>query len=226
VTFGIDYAATTPDPKALKKSGVKFVCRYVSTDGNPKNITAEEVKALHEAGLDIVIVFETTADAALGGYKAGLADAASARKQTQAVGLGNCVIYFAVDFDASPVQLVTVRQYFRGVEHVLGRKKAGVYGGYKTVKSVLDLKAVKFGWQTYAWSNGAWDRRAQLRQVANAQVVCGVACDHDTAHALNYGQTPGPLKKVKHKVKHRVKAAWDSLANEYARWKNWRKKVR
>lgn len=195
--FGIDYASKTPDAAALRKGGVKFVCRYVSTSGNPKNIDAAEVKALKKAGVDVVIVFETSANRALDGFKAGAADAHAARQQTAAVGLPKCAIYFAVDFDLAPAQEAAVKDYFKGVASVLGKKKAGVYGGFRAVSAIQGSGIVKYGWQTYAWSYGKWHAGAQLRQVKNAQVVCGVSCDHDHAVARDFGQSgAGVVKKA------------------------------
>jgi hypothetical protein len=43
-------------------------------------------------------------------------------------------------------------------------------------------KAV-FAWQTYAWSGGQWDSRAQLRQTRNDVTVGGAACDSDVSMA-------------------------------------------
>lgn len=219
MVFGIDYATKTPSAKILKeKGGVKFVCRYVSTESNPKNISVDEVKDLHGAGVDIVIVFETTANRALSGFKAGASDAHAARQQTAAVGLPNTAIYFAVDFDMAPAQEAAVKAYFEGVVSVLGKKKAGVYGGYRAVSVVQGSGIVKYGWQTYAWSYGKWFPKAQLRQVKNAQILCGVNCDHDNAVARDFGQSPGVIKKkirtfwwfVKHNLPIPVKV-----------WKKW-----
>ena len=199
--FGIDYASKTPSAKILKQQGgVKFVCRYVSTESNPKNITVDEVKDLLGAGVDIVVVFETTANRALDGFKAGASDAHSARQQTAAVGLPNCAVYFAVDFDMSPAQEAAVKAYFQGVASVLGKKKSGVYGGYKAVSVVQGSGIVKYGWQTFAWSYGKWFPKAQLRQVKNAQLLCGVSCDYDNAVVRDFGQSPRGVKKVVKKV--------------------------
>jgi hypothetical protein len=41
--FGIDHSSRPPAPTALKTENVRFVCRYLSTPGNPKNITLAEV---------------------------------------------------------------------------------------------------------------------------------------------------------------------------------------
>ncbi|MFI2206441.1 hypothetical protein ACH47Z_37915 [Streptomyces sp. NPDC020192] len=48
-----------------------------------------------------------------------------------------------------------------------------------------------WGWQTYAWSGGNWDSRAQLRQVQNDITVAGHDADLDQAMAADFGQWGG-----------------------------------
>lgn len=197
--FGVDYASPSPDAAALRRAGVRFVCRYLSTPGNPKNLTRAEAKKLRAAGIAIVLVFETTARRALGGRVAGIRDARSAR--AQAVGCAapaHQPIYFAVDFDPSPAELATVVAYIHGAASVLGRTATGVYGGDAAVKACLDAGACKYAWQTYAWSHGVWDPRAQLRQTLNGQTCAGIEVDHDLAVTADYGQwRPLPAAKPK-----------------------------
>src|SRR5262249_13003036 len=44
-----------------------------------------------------------------------------------------------------------------------------------------------WGWQTYAWSYGAWESRAQLRQIQNG-IGPGGGEDKDQAMAKDFGQ--------------------------------------
>ena len=190
---GLDYASPVTDKTTLsrfKDNGVQFVCRYISTPGNPKNITAQEVTALSQNGLKLVVVFETTANRALGGFAAGQHDAKSAQLQLHNLWLNDAVVYFAVDFDVPVGNLDTVTQYFAGVTSVLGKDRVGVYGGLRIVKHLLDNGLCKYAWQTYAWSGGKWDPRAHIQQYLNGQRVAGVSCDYDRAMATNYGQWP------------------------------------
>jgi hypothetical protein len=121
---GIDYAFGRPTMAALKSAGIKFVCRYLSHSPS-KNLTAAEARKLTDAGIWIVVVWETTAKRALDGHAAGAADAKDARGQV------------------------------------------GIYGGYGPVKRALDGGHAKWAWQTYAWSGGRWNSRAQLQQYSN-----------------------------------------------------------
>ena len=204
MAFGIDYAWGKLNIAEAKKAGVHFVCRYVSTPGNSKNISRDEAAALHKAGIDIVIVFETIAKRALNGSGAGHVDAISARKQVLAAGLpASTPIYFAVDFDATPQQQPTINAYLKSAAEALGgRSFAGVYGGYWVVKRALDAGVVKYGWQTYAWSGGHWDARAHIQQYSNGHHLAGVSCDYDRSMKSDFGSaygvhapTPPPIPK-------------------------------
>lgn len=186
---GLDYASSDGNPDAIKATGADFVARYLSTPGNPKNLTKTEAVALRKAGLDIVLVFEIEADRALGGYKRGRADAKSARAQADAVGAPKtAAIYLAVDFDMQPSQAARVVSYIKGAASVLTPARTGVYGGRAAVKACLDAKACKYGWQTYAWSGGVWDPRAHLCQYENGVTVAGLSVDLNRAVKADYGQ--------------------------------------
>lgn len=186
---GVDFAAPCRDAPALKAAGKHFAGRYLSTPGNPKNVTAPEAKALRKAGLAIVLVFEIEADRALGGYQRGRADAKSARAQADAVGASKAVpIFFAVDFDAQESQLPRVVSYIKGAASVLTPAKTGVYGGRRAVQACLDAKACKYAWQTAAWSGGEWDPRAHLCQYENGVTVAGLSVDLNRAVKADYGQ--------------------------------------
>ena len=182
---GCDYVAG-PDPATLKKAGIQFVVRYISTPGNPKNITRTELLELHKAGIEVALVFETTADRARYGAKAGAADAQSAQQQVAALGFPNAVVYFAVDFDPHGHE-TTIVSYIHAAAQVLGVKRTGVYGGLNAVKAVLDAKVANYGWQTLAWSYGKWDPRRHLEQYANGQKIAGHSVDLDRALKRSYG---------------------------------------
>jgi hypothetical protein len=176
---GADFVSG-PTPAQDKAAGIKFVMRYISTAGNPKNITKAELAALRHAGIQVGLVFETTGKTFLGGMAAGRADAKLAQAQVAALGYPTAVVYFACDIDPHGHEAAVVA-YLRGAASILGHDRCGVYGGYAAVKAALDAKACKFAWQTYAWSYGKWDARARLRQVQNGVHVAGHGVDIDTA---------------------------------------------
>lgn len=186
--FGIDWSAGTPRSLALHTAGVRFACRYLSFSA-AKNLTHAEAKELAAAGLDLVVVWETTAGRALAGRTAGAGDAREALRQANACGMPDGrPIYFAVDFDEGVGQAAAVAEYFRGVASVLGKQRTGAYGGYWAIKRLFDAGLIRFAWQTYAWSNGKWDGRAQLHQYSNGHALAGVSCDYNSAMADEFGQ--------------------------------------
>jgi hypothetical protein len=101
---------------------------------------------------------------------------------------GRRPIYFGVDFDATDEDKPKIANYLRGAATVLGSRRVGVYGGYWVVKYCFDHALATFGWQTYAWSGGHRDQRAQLYQHRNGVHIGGVVCDRDTAYARDFGQ--------------------------------------
>lgn len=194
MTFGVDYAWGRPGVTALRAAGVEFVCRYLSHDTTGKNLDPGEATSLSNAGIWLVVVWETTFDRALGGYADGVADAKAAASQAAACGMpGDRPIYFAVDFDAAPGDQAAINAYLDGADSVLGsdsagRKRTGIYGGYGPVKRALDGNHAGWGWQTYAWSGGQWDPRAQLQQYSNDHTINGVGLDYDRPTKTDYGQ--------------------------------------
>ncbi|WP_248928501.1 DUF1906 domain-containing protein [Paenibacillus hamazuiensis] len=167
---------------AFAADGYEFVCRYLVPSGY-KRLTREEAELITAAGLQIVSVFETTADRALGGRSAGLADGATALQVAQAIGQpeGSC-IYFAVDFDATGAQMSTVIEYIRAASEATPQYTTGVYGSYAVVEAVLAAGACSHFWQTYAWSKGQKSAAAHIYQYRNDIVVNGINIDLDESY--------------------------------------------
>lgn len=186
---GVDYSWARPSPTDLVEAGYTFAVRYLSYSMSGKNLTVDEADALLAAGLDVVVNWENAASDALNGYARGASDAEEAQRQAGAVGMaGDRPIYFAVDFDATADQQAAIDDYFDGVASVLGVERTGAYGGYGPIQRLLDGGKIAWAWQTYAWSGGRWDPRAQLRQIHNSVTIAGGECDIDEAHADDFGQ--------------------------------------
>lgn len=144
--LGIDYSFSRPNPNAIHAAGYGFVMRYLSPDP-AKNLTKAEAEGLLNAGLAIGLVWESTAQRALGGAVAGEVDAEMAEHQAEQLGYpAPCPIWFAVDFDPSG-SLPAVADYFAGVGRAKRLHPWGAYGG-------LALEHIDHGiwWQTCAWS--------------------------------------------------------------------------
>jgi MYXO-CTERM domain-containing protein len=188
---GVDYSFARPSPSGLHAEGYTFACRYLSPPPNSKNLSQSEAQQLWAAGVDIVANFEEGATNALNGQSQGVTDANVADSQSQADGIPTGrPIYFSVDFDAQSTDFAAIDAYFDGVASVIGVGRTGAYGGYAVIQHLFDVGKIRWGWQTYAWSNGAWDSRAQLRQVQNDITAAGdsACCDEDQAWAADFGQ--------------------------------------
>jgi len=194
---GIDYSFSRPNLAKVKAAGYGFVCRYLSGGKSGKDVTRAEYDAARKVGLDVVLVWESGAAGARGGYAAGVDDAHLAAAQLKGLGLAGHPVYFAVDFDPTGAELPTVVEYVKGAASVLGSARTGVYGGESVINAVGSAKACRYLWQTYAWTR-SWNPAAQLRQVENGVSLAGASVDRDTAHAVDYGQNlpkPVPVPK-------------------------------
>ena len=187
IRYGVDYSWARPSLSTLRSQGYTFVVRYLSHDTTGKNLSRSEADALIAAGLDIVSNWEDSATDALSGYSRGVSDAQAANAQAANCGApSNRPIYFSVDFDATPGQQAAINSYFDGVASVIGRDRTGAYGGYYVIQRLFDAGKITWGWQTYAWSGGQWESRAQLRQIQNG-ILSGQA-DKDESVAIDFGQ--------------------------------------
>jgi MYXO-CTERM domain-containing protein len=188
---GVDYSFARPSPSGLHAEGYTFACRYLSPPPNGKNLSASEAAQLWAAHVDVVANFEETATNALSGQSQGVTDAQLADSQSKADGIPTGrPIYFSVDFDAQTSDFAAIDAYFDGAASVIGIGRTGAYGGHAVIQHLFDVGKIRWGWQTYAWSNGAWDSRAQLRQVQNDITAAGDTgcCDEDQAQAADFGQ--------------------------------------
>ncbi len=183
---GFDCATPLTDSTAaaFKQDGYEFVARYL-VPSSWKALTTKEVASICNVGLQIVSVFETTADRALGGRTAGLNDGATALALAAQMGQPEgSTIYFAVDFDATPAQMSTVIAYIKGASDATPGYNTGVYGSYAVVEAVYSAGACSRFWQTYAWSGGKKSAVANIYQYLNDIVVNGVGIDLNES----YGQ--------------------------------------
>ncbi|MGO4496439.1 DUF1906 domain-containing protein [Paenibacillus sp. 2RAB27] len=166
MTKGIDCATplTTKTAAAFALGGFSFAARYLVPSGW-KALTKTEADIINQAGMDIVSVFETTADRALGGRAAGLADGATAVKVAQKVGqpAGSC-IYFAVDFEATKAQMATVIEYIRAASEATPEYTTGVYGSFAVIEAISKAGACSRFWQTRAWSYNKKSAAANIYQ--------------------------------------------------------------
>lgn len=190
---GIDYSyGSGLAANAIKAAGKHFVCRYLATLPNSKCINRAEASNLLGAGLSVVLVWETAADRVLSGHGGGVADAREADRQATGLGMKGIPLYFACDIDSTTGQQAAINGYCSGAASVIGHNRTGLYGGYWPVSRAFSAGVIAFGWQTYAWSGGNWDRRAQLQQYKNGAKLGPADVDLDRSMATDYGQWPRP----------------------------------
>lgn len=105
----------TPHAARIAAAGFKHVGRYL------KSLSAPEIAALHAAGLGIWLIYETSADRALGGAGAGAADGARAARQAGALNAPRgTALFAAVDFDPQSADLHEVLAYLTAFHGATG----------------------------------------------------------------------------------------------------------
>jgi len=177
---GIDYTSSTTavQAKALKDAGYGFVCRYlVPARMAWKRLTKPEADIISVAGLQIVSVYEASANNAVGGAAQGYIDGKEALAEAKIVGQPEgSTIYFAVDYDAQPNDYNAIEAYLKAVQAQITGYFAGVYGSYSICEEMFK-RGTKYCWQTYAWSAGKKSSHANVYQYHNGANVCGISCD-------------------------------------------------
>jgi hypothetical protein len=193
--WGFDFAYGNGITVAeLQAQGCQFVCRYLSgTPGSGKDIAAQEIKNYKAGGIAIVLNWETSGQETSQAQGVSDAQAAQAELNTLASQSGfseiaSAPVIFSCDTDPNSTVEADAVAYMRGVNSVLGLGRSGGYGGYGTIQALFNAGVITYGWQTYAWSDGEWDSRAQLQQWNNDYTVGPASVDQDRATADNYGQ--------------------------------------
>lgn len=182
---GFDCATklTVKTATSLKNSGFEYAIRYLPTTAW-KGLTKEEVKAIQNAGLKLVSIFQRSANyASYFNYEEGKKDGPHAQRLAESLGQPkDTAIYFAVDYDAQPKNIGGVLAYFKGVKETLKDYRIGVYGSYRVMNEVKQKEPVDYYWQTYAWSYGKIADHIHMRQYQNGVNVSGVQLDRNDIH--------------------------------------------
>lgn len=193
---GIDTAAriTAAQAAKLRENGVSFVCRYIGPESWGKTITRDEVAILHDAGLAILLCFETSAARMRGGARAGAEDGFVARQAAEELGCpSGTVIFFAADWDVQPGELPACEAYLRTAGYNTEQFGVGCYGGERVTSTMSERGACYYFWQCCAWSTNQFLPVADVRQYAwqgdarskAMAAACGIyAVDLDSADTL------------------------------------------
>lgn len=193
---GCDYSFSKPSAASLQAAGYRFACRYV-LGSSGKRITRNEANTLWAHGVDVVTNAEAYPQDPLRGHDLGVTHARTADAQHKAAGgPAGKPIYFSVDFDVQPHQAGAVKSYLDGAASVIGRGRVGAYGGIRIISYLFDSGTITYGWQTYAWSRGHWDSRAQIRQTHNGVRIGGGEIDIDESVHANFGAWHGATQEI------------------------------
>lgn len=186
-TKGIDCAQPLNADKAkqLFAAGYLFAARYLVPSAYKwKRLTRAEAEAITAAGMQIVSVFETTANRPAGGAANGKPDGTAAFQEAVAIGQPKgTAIYFTVDYDAQPKDYDAIERYLRAAAAEIGDYCVGVYGSHKVIEEMYKRGAAKHFWQTYAWSSGKRSARMNIWQHKNGVTLA----DHPLDLNESYG---------------------------------------
>lgn len=202
---GVDTAATiSPDAsKKLKELGISFAGRYLVPAGMGKDITAEEAKGMHDAGLAILLCWEIDAERAKRGGDVGAADGARARQLAREMGVpSGTAIFFAVDFMPVSGDYSAIQEYFLAAYAAVAPYRCGIYGPYDIARAMKERIPQLMVWQCVAWSSGMiYDRLNFYQRLWSGASECkaiqaqvGFAVDINSAESLDGIWLPQPEK--------------------------------
>lgn len=167
---GIDTAAkiTADVAKKTAEAGQSFIGRYLVPPVGAtasKALTEDEASIIHDAGLGILLCWETTANRAKDGAAAGTSDGATAKNLARDM-LVPCssAIYFAVDYNAPARDYDKIEQYLRAAAEAVRPYEVGVYGSYYVCEAMYIRGVTKNLWQCCAWSGSLISPHAYLYQ--------------------------------------------------------------
>ncbi|NOV01328.1 DUF1906 domain-containing protein [Paenibacillus sp. LMG 31457] len=176
--FDCSTPLTTKTAAAFAAAGYAFVARYLVPSGYSKALTRAEAELINKAGINIISVFETTANRALGGRTAGINDGYTAIEVAKQVGQPEgSTIYTAVDFEVTASQMPVVLEYIRGFSEATPKYNTGVYGSYSVIEAAKSVRVCSRYWQTYAWSGGKKSGGIHIYQYKNDITENGIGVD-------------------------------------------------
>lgn len=167
MTWVGDYSWSRPNLQAMKDAGCIGVVRYLGPGNGGRDITAAEVRRIHDAGLGLGLVWETTTTAALAGFKAGWHDFDQANHYADRIGWpSKHPVFYAVDTDTDVAQARgPVADTLHGALSVGGHPMRP-YGEADILDVICgELSLAPCGWQCMAWSRGRLSRYRCMYQL-------------------------------------------------------------
>src|SRR5262245_34078008 len=175
----LDYSWARPSPQSMLDYGASGVMRYLGPGNGGRDITPGECETLHDAGLGVGLVWETTAARALEGYDAGAYDAGQADYwAAYCHAPDELPIYFAVDTDVNPNQTWgPVLDYFAGA--MCSAHPTRAYGEADVIDMMAQAYGAPYGWQAAAPAWSDWRTSANTGMLQSAYYVLDDQCDHN-----------------------------------------------
>lgn len=211
----IDFSERLVAPDLIKAAGYAGALVYVA-ESRPganfdfKPVTRDYTDGLRAAGLHVVSCYQygkpgwPDPSDFTRGYQGGVADAQTAlRLHAAAGGPDTAPIFFSIDEDIDLDTWKNVaREWFRGINSVLGANRTGLYGHNRVCAWAIDDGVIGrsttaghwWAWQTVGWSAGQREPRAVLLQVVvntasePGAVLGGTHVDVDDVLAADFGQ--------------------------------------
>ena len=165
--LGVDTAAriSAAQAKLLKQNGVSFVGRYLVPAGMGKDLTADEIAGLRNAGLAILLCWEIGAGDIKGGAARGAMDGSRAKALAKGFGVPECTtIFFACDYCPVQADYPAIEAYLHAAQAACAPYVAGLYGCAKTIDYIAGQGACEKFWQCVAWSEGKISQHTNVYQ--------------------------------------------------------------
>lgn len=192
----VDFSFARPPVSVLVANGFKTVVRYISGSGvtgggSGKNATKAELDTYLAAGLGVMLVWEQTVLAPLGGRAQGLKDGLRSWGLLRELGCPEDVpVLVAVDFDVTAGNIKVVSEYVRAFAENCKPFPIGVYGDADILLAVGGLSRV--GWIPSARS---WSSK-NLASAVNAGFVHafqGLSYNLDNQYAVDPNLVVAPF---------------------------------
>jgi hypothetical protein len=196
-TTGFDACVdTSPYAAGLNAASITFVWRYAASGPSNewKEIQQPEAILLGLLGINLAIVWETTANRSLSGAMAGTADGEDCKAFMLTVGLPpglGCIVCPTTDMDIAESQYDAVKAYYAAFAAALGAGyQIGCYGSGYLINKLKNDGVIVLRWETQsmgfddsAADAAAGDYDVIQRAVANLTVNGGVInVDPDSLH--------------------------------------------
>lgn len=177
--FGGDFSFARYAGKFLADRGWKWALRYLfplTFNGGQrgKGLSLAEYDDLMANGVDIpAYLHETDPTDPIFTFDRGVKHAKEAEYYRTLNNLPAKPIIFNYDTDMAIADIPQLLEGLKGAASVVGLDRTWLYGEFDAIKAAFDAGLITGGFQTYAWSRGLWDERAEYRQWSNGQEQYG-----------------------------------------------------